>query len=278
MSKGGGLVILEALTESIGVLFWRTLPPWSSIPIAVIGSIIICKLAPAPELPGGVQLKIFGFMAGGLFFVVCLIGGGLGWNARRHERVLLQQKIDPSWFNNLSWQDFERAVADVYRSRGYVVEIVGGGGADGGVDLRMFHNDENILVQCKRWRAIKVGVQAVRELFGVMAHENAQRCILVASGTYTDEARRFSEGKPMDLIDGAQFAAMMREYQAAIGARVGRETAPEMNVNEAVPRAPTCPECNSPMVLRRARKGARVGLEFWGCSTFPKCRGTVNLS
>ena len=36
-----------------------------------------------------------------------------------------------------------------------------------------------------------------------------------------------------------------------------------------------CPRCNQPMVMRTARKGANAGNQFWGCSTFPRCRGVV---
>lgn len=36
----------------------------------------------------------------------------------------------------------------------------------------------------------------------------------------------------------------------------------------------TCPKCGSPMVLRRAKKGANAGSRFWGCSNFPGCRET----
>ena len=37
---------------------------------------------------------------------------------------------------------------------------------------------------------------------------------------------------------------------------------------------PTCPKCNSDMVLRTARKGPNAGSQFWGCPRFPACRGT----
>jgi ssDNA-binding Zn-finger/Zn-ribbon topoisomerase 1 len=33
-----------------------------------------------------------------------------------------------------------------------------------------------------------------------------------------------------------------------------------------------CPKCTSNMVLKVAKKGKSVGNEFWGCSSFPKCR------
>ena len=34
----------------------------------------------------------------------------------------------------------------------------------------------------------------------------------------------------------------------------------------------TCPRCGSPLVLRTARNGDYKGSEFYGCSSFPKCR------
>ncbi|MBP2621935.1 NERD domain-containing protein [Streptococcus panodentis] len=35
-----------------------------------------------------------------------------------------------------------------------------------------------------------------------------------------------------------------------------------------------CPRCQSRLVLRTAAKGARAGQQFWGCSSFPRCRFT----
>ena len=40
---------------------------------------------------------------------------------------------------------------------------------------------------------------------------------------------------------------------------------------------PKCPKCDETMVLRTAKKGRNAGGDFWGCSKFPKCRGTVSL-
>lgn len=37
--------------------------------------------------------------------------------------------------------------------------------------------------------------------------------------------------------------------------------------------APTCPECGSPMRLRKAKTGPKAGEQFWGCSQFPNCKG-----
>jgi restriction system protein len=37
----------------------------------------------------------------------------------------------------------------------------------------------------------------------------------------------------------------------------------------------SCSKCGSEMVLRKASKGKNTGNEFWGCSTFPKCRNVA---
>lgn len=39
----------------------------------------------------------------------------------------------------------------------------------------------------------------------------------------------------------------------------------------------SCPKCGSTMVQREAKRGANVGNVFWGCSTYPKCRGVVSV-
>lgn len=40
---------------------------------------------------------------------------------------------------------------------------------------------------------------------------------------------------------------------------------------------PDCPSCGQKTVLRYQRKGKTPGRAFWGCSTFPTCRGTLPL-
>lgn len=37
----------------------------------------------------------------------------------------------------------------------------------------------------------------------------------------------------------------------------------------------SCSKCGSEMVLRKATKGKNAGNEFWGCSTFPRCRNVI---
>jgi hypothetical protein len=52
-----------------------------------------------------------------------------------------------------------------------------------------------------------------------------------------------------------------------------REATQEVSV--PVAEAPSCPKCSAPMVCRQAKSGSNAGQKFWGCSTFPKCRGVI---
>lgn len=39
-----------------------------------------------------------------------------------------------------------------------------------------------------------------------------------------------------------------------------------------------CPRCGSPLVLRVAKQGANKGNQFYGCSSYPKCRHTAQIA
>tara|TARA_R110002049_G_scaffold13509_2_gene58535 strand:- start:167751 stop:168461 length:711 start_codon:yes stop_codon:yes gene_type:complete len=60
-------------------------------------------------------------------------------------------------------------------------------------------------------------------------------------------------------------------------AKPSLETAKSKLTTESEPRlqssSPSCPKCNSDMLLRESKKGKHAGKKFWGCSQFPNCRG-----
>ncbi|MHC2068117.1 DUF2726 domain-containing protein [Bremerella sp. T1] len=41
---------------------------------------------------------------------------------------------------------------------------------------------------------------------------------------------------------------------------------------------PICPKCQTSMKRQTARRGANAGKQFWGCSNYPKCRETMDIS
>ena len=157
---------------------------------------------------------------------------------------------------------------EAYRRQGYVVVESLDSGPDGGVDIVLRKDAEVVLVQCKHWKTQSVGVPVVRELLGVMTAEQAQRGVVITSGSFTRDAAAFADGKSIGLIDGAGLLGLVRSVQR-VPAIPGTSTAQTPAASQ-----PICPKCGSPMVLRIARRGANAGNSFWGCSTYPKCSAT----
>ena len=166
---------------------------------------------------------------------------------------------------NITWREFEQLVAETFRRRGFAVAETQHG-ADGGVDLIISKQNKTYLVQCKQWKAFKVGVNIVRELYGVMAAEGAIGGYVVTCGQFTDQARAFAEGLELHLIDGAQLS----EWISGSPAKAPRAATPQATI-------PLCPTCKAPMRKRVVKQGAKAGRPFWGCSHYPKCRGTRPL-
>lgn len=262
----------------MGDLF-QHVPPWLSLPLAA-GAYYVVSVWLRPSL-AKLGNPEFATLAGGMAAAAILAGGAIGWRRRREKAALLSQDVTMDWLHSLSWREFETLSGELFRAWGYTVEITGGGGADGGIDLRLKRGSEVALAQCKRWKVYKVGVKPVREFYGVMASEGADHGILLNSGSYTQEALEFAQGKPLQLIDGVQFAELVRSVQERGLAKPSHQPPPASGESfpPAVGRAeaPACPLCGKPMVLRRAKSGKTSGQAFHGCTAFPQCRGTRAL-
>lgn len=195
------------------------------------------------------------------------------FNARRRRRLLEAQSGLDS-IAAMGWRDFERLVGEAFRRRGYTVEETGLGGADGGIDLILRRNGKRTLVQCKQWRNQKVPVNVVREMYGLLAHHKADAVCISALGGFTADAARFTQGKPIELIDGPALLGMIQEVLAdrAGGAQQPSPFRPAPKpVVSSNALTHSCPRCGVPMVERANRK---TGDKFWGCAAFPKCRAT----
>ena len=142
-----------------------------------------------------------------------LIGAVLSMIGRSKRQSLHQQTFAGNAhqaIDGMNWQEFEMLVGEAFRHSGYAVTETGGGGADEGVDLALSKDNEKFLVQCKQWRAMKVGVTTVRELYGVMAAKGAAGGFVVTSGKFTKEAERFAAGRNITLIDGVVLIELIK--------------------------------------------------------------------
>jgi restriction system protein len=210
---------------------------------------------------------------------LCLVGAGISAIQRKKRRALVANVTaskSADALNDMSWLEFEQLVGEGFRLQGYEVKEQGGAQADGGVDLVLRKGSEIFLVQCKQWRAMKVGVDVVRELYGVMAARGAAGGFVVTSGRFTDDAVAFAAGRNLRLVDGPKLFGLLQQAKAAPSRATAAKTplrVPEPTPPGASLTTPGCPKCNAPMVQRTAKKGATPGAQFWGCSKFPVCYG-----
>ena len=171
---------------------------------------------------------------------------------------------------SLTWQEFETLIGEGFRQRGFEVQERGGAAPDGGIDLILHKGHEKFLVQCKQWRAQQVGVSIVRELYGVMAAEHAAGGYVVSSGKFTKDAIDFAQGRNIELVNGVRLDTLL-----AKGSKASSSAAAPATHSAREIAAPKCPTCQKPMIERVAKQGRNAGKSFWGCRSYPKCRGTI---
>ncbi len=89
---------------------------------------------------------------------------------------------------------------------------------DGGIDIIAYSDSPvfsgKYVVQCKDWTG-SVGEGVIRDLYGVVTAESANKGILITTGTITKSAQKFSEGKPLELIDGQELNRLMQKFKKA---------------------------------------------------------------
>jgi HJR/Mrr/RecB family endonuclease len=87
--------------------------------------------------------------------------------------------------------------------------------ADSGIDIVAVSSQPLIagtyIIQCKNWSK-PVGEPVLRDLYGVVASELANKGILIATSGFTKAAQDFAKGKQLELIDGEQLDQLLQKY------------------------------------------------------------------
>jgi restriction system protein len=268
------------------------LPWWAGVLLAALVYLLLHGIAAKPLVvvtqPGQVPLMITDTLwkslaSVGQYLAPMLFLAGAVLSAVRRKRranlvVDVAQNKAAGALDGMSWHEFELLVGEAFRLQGYKVFELGGSGPDGGVDLVLTkpsrNGDEKFLVQCKQWRAFKVGVDVVRELYGVMAARGATGGFVVTSGRFTQEAERFASGRNVTLVDGPRLRGLIEQVQRARRDHRAEPSIPAPVETPARPTGAVCPLCSKPMLRRLAKRGPNAGGAFWGCTGYPACRGT----
>ena len=120
--------------------------------------------------------------------------------------------LNPFEFENLITNLFSKMGLDAKQTRS---------SKDGGVDTVAFDTRPivggKVVIQAKRYKNV-VGVSAVRDLYGTMINEGANKGILVTTSNYGPDAYDFSKDKPIELVDGGGLLYLLE--QNGIKARI----------------------------------------------------------
>lgn len=272
-----------------GVVYLVALMPWWAGVVLAVASYIWLQAVATSPLPavtgtGQMGVVVMGSVWRGaatigqyLLPLLCLAGAGMSAFKRRQAAQLHADAANRAdGIAQMSWREFEVLVGEHFRRLGFSVTETGGGGADGGVDVLLRKGSDRYIVQCKHWRARRVGVEPVRELYGLIAAKRMAGGFVVTSGDFTDEARAFANGRELQLVNGKALQRGICAQAVDPKPQATRAPARPFVAPAAGPATPSCPICNATMLLRQARSGANAGKAFWGCSQFgkTKCRGT----
>jgi restriction system protein len=247
------------------------------VALAVVRVVLVFNPAPIrTPLLIAEPLSTVLFLASGLV----LLAAQIGWNLLRRRK--LQQKagrvnsVDD--LLQLSPREFEEMVVELYRASGHKARRTGAIG-DHGVDVVAQTPDgEKWVVQCKRWRGM-AGEPIVRDFYGAMQHEKADKGAIITTGTFTPQAREWAHGKPIILYDGNELLEAWKRARSETAAQDASKpmVSPTAQPGLAHPMAdtpspPLCPKCGVPMVKRIATRGEHKGEPFYGCPNYPKCK------
>ncbi|KOT90487.1 restriction endonuclease [Streptomyces sp. NRRL F-5755] len=137
---------------------------------------------------------------------------------------------------------FEGLVAELFRAMGMQAVTTQRSG-DGGVDVDALDPDPirggKIIVQVKRYRNT-VPPSAVRDLFGTVQSEGANKGVLVTTSRFGPGAHAFANGKPLTLVGGPELVDLLARH--GLRGRLGDTAVPAQRPAPAEERAERTPE------------------------------------
>ena len=115
-------------------------------------------------------------------------------------------------FDLMTGYEFEEYIAQFFKSKGFEVQQTSYS-HDGGIDLIAICNEPifsgKYIIQCKKYADSLVGQPVIRDLYGVVMSENANKGILITTSDFTDDAQAFAKHKNIELINGTLLAKIV---------------------------------------------------------------------
>jgi restriction system protein len=105
----------------------------------------------------------------------------------------------------LSGESFISSLEEGFRREGYVVTRM-----EGGSDLVLRREGLVTLVACKRWKAVRTGIEPLREFDAATRKHGAVGRMYIAAGEVTENARVFAAETNIRLVQEEELARLLR--------------------------------------------------------------------
>jgi hypothetical protein len=135
------------------------------------------------------------------------------------KEIIRRLAENPSEVNRISPREFEAVIAELLASFGWEVNLTPPT-RDGGYDVLAVSKDASGLestwiVECKRYASQnKVGVDILRQLYGIKEHLRFSNAILVTTSQFTADAKRFAEEiSGLHLVDNSNLLEWFQKYK-----------------------------------------------------------------
>jgi hypothetical protein len=177
----------------------------SQLPWPVGASLAAAGLAVFLASPKDGALQFGGLAA----TLLCGIAAVIAYLEPKRQDQPANTLTGPESLRELALEDVQSVVAGAYGRLGYdIIDDPEYGGARG-VDVRLYKDGRLALVQTKYWRD-EITQAMVSALCDVVAAEKAAQGIIVTTGKVAPEVRRFAQGQPLTLLDGAAFWELVK--------------------------------------------------------------------
>jgi len=180
----------------------------------------------------------------------------LFYTEHQNRQKLLRSGIDE--VDKMNGHEFAEFLGERFKANRYKVTMPPRSG-DFGADVIINQGAYRAVIQAKRSNS-KVGIKAVQEVIGAVKYYGAMHGIVITNNHYTNSAEKLAASNDIEMWDRDKLVDFLAENNLNV-----KELPKEGDEN-------LCPQCARLLHLKTGKHG-----QFWGCSSFPKCRFSKNL-
>lgn len=153
-------------------------------------------------------------------------------------------------FSKMTGYEFEDFISTLLENYGFSVSRTSYS-HDGGIDLLAVYKKPffsgKYIVQCKNWVGA-VGQPEIRDLYGVVMSERANKGILITPSDFTEQAYEFAKDKNIELVNGVVLNTVLQEVHLLGASQTNQKKSNNFNyeqykyLNDKVENEPTEPK------------------------------------